>query len=68
MANRIFDLSNRKIRVCARFCQENGASEGETLEQPHDESILKKFPKIFKAGFLSISSNSLARTLLTKWR
>ena len=23
--------------VCARFGQENGASEGETLEQPRDE-------------------------------
>ena len=69
-ANRIFDWSNRQIRVCARFGQENGASEGETLEQPRDERILKKFPKTFKVGFLSIhiSSNSLPKTLLTKWR
>ena len=34
------------------------------------ESILKKFQKTFKVGFVSIhvSSNSLAKTLLTKLR
>ena len=36
-ANWIFNSSNRSIWVCARFGQENGASEGETLEQPRDE-------------------------------
>ena len=38
--------------------------------EPRDESMLKKFPKPFKVGFVSIyiSSNLLARTLFTKCR
>ena len=36
-ANWIFNSSNRKIRLWARFGQENGASERDTLEKPRGE-------------------------------
>ena len=59
----------RVCAVCARFGQENGASEGETLEQPtkdHPEEITKTLHGRFAS--IHISSNLLAKTLLTKCR
>ena len=58
------------VRVWARFGQENGVSEGETLERTTRRKHPEEIPKTFKVGFVSIylSSNSLAKTLLTKCR
>ena len=52
------------------FGQENGASEEETLERTTRRKHPEEIPKTFKVGFVSIylSSNSLAKTLLTKCR
>jgi len=52
------------------FGQENGASEKETLERTTRRKHPEEIPSTFKVGFSSIyiSSNSLAKTLLTKCR
>ena len=52
------------MKVCARFGQETGASEGETLERATRRKYPEEILKTFKVGFVSIyiSSNWLAKT------